>query len=93
MSKRRTGRIVFTIGFVVLLLDGAAAVWLGQISGRRLLVYVGLALIAAAAGLVLAYRRWQDALAEVDEARNDLRLEIGKLRAAADRARGRKPLS
>lgn len=87
--KRRTGRIVFRAGFGVLLADGALAIWLGQVSGSLGMVVVGLVLLAAAAGLHVAYRHWQRVLEEVDAARAELRREIGALRAAADEVRDR----
>jgi hypothetical protein len=83
---------VFGVGFVVLLIDGAGAIFLGQVSGRSLLVWVGLLLILAAGGLVVAYRRWMIALDAVDEARRDLVGEIARLRGAVQDARaGKKP--
>jgi len=91
MTSHRPGRIVFGLGFGVLLLDGAAAVWLGQVSGRALLVVLGLVLIASAAGVVVAYRRWLRALEEVDAARAELRREIRRLRDAVAGARGSGP--
>jgi disulfide bond formation protein DsbB len=91
VNRRRGARIVFGIGFMVLLLDGAAAIWLGQVSGRVLLVVVGLMLIAAAVGLSVAYRKWMAALDEVHAARADLKAEVGRLRAAAAAARGDRP--
>ncbi len=91
MTKRRTARIVFGIGFVVLLADGAAAIWLGQVSGRTALVVVGVMLVAAAGGLIVAYRRWMTALDAVDEARRDLQAEVARLRHAASAARGGRP--
>lgn len=90
MSKRGTGRVVFGIGFVVLLLDGGAAIWLGQVSGRPAIVVVGVLLLLASAILVLAYKRWMEALDAVDEARRDLKQEIGKLRDIAEQARSRR---
>ena len=93
MSRRKTGRLVFSIGFVVLLVDGAAAVWLGQVSGRGLLVGVGVSLLLAAAGLVVAYRRWMEALDAVEAARRELQDEIGRLRDAAAAARSGRPLN
>ncbi len=62
------GRVVFATGFVLLLFDGAAAIWLGQILGRRLLVVTGILLVAAAAGLGVVWRRWSRAIAEEDAA-------------------------
>lgn len=87
MTPRRSGRLVFGVAFVILLIDGAAAIWLGQISGRGILVVVGLALVLAAAGLVLVYRRWRAALEEIDAARRDLQAEIGALRSAVEDVR------
>lgn len=85
--SRRTGRWVFAVAFVVLLLDGAASVFLGQLLGRGLFVVVGLIIIAAAALVAILYRRWQGALDDIDVARRDLKAEIGLLRKAVDRAR------
>ena len=91
MTNRRVARGVFGLGFVLLLLDGAAAIWLGQLSGRGILVGVGLSLVLAAAGLVFAYRRWMAAMDAVDAVRRDLHQEIARLRDAAQDARaGRK---
>ncbi len=91
MTKRRTPRIVFGVGFVVLLADGAAAIWLGQVSGRTALVVVGVMLVAAAGGLVVAYRRWMAALDAVHEARREFQAEVARLRDAASAARGGRP--
>ncbi len=87
MSRRRTANVVFVVGFVVLLLDGAAAIWLGQVSGRGLLIGVGVLLLAAAGWLVLYHRRWMEALDAVDAAKRELHEEIGRLRSAAADAR------
>lgn len=87
MRRRPPGRLVFGIAFAVLLLDGAAAIWLGQLTGRGLPVILGLALIAAAAGIGVLYRRWRAALDEIDAARRELQREIGALRDAVDEAR------
>jgi hypothetical protein len=91
MSSRRASRFVFGLGFVVLLFDGTAAAWLGQVSGRPLLVVVGLALIILAVGVAAAYRRWLRVLEAVETARAELREEIRQLRAAAAAARGAGP--
>jgi hypothetical protein len=92
VTKRRTARVVFGIGFAVLLIDGAGAIFLGQVSGRTIVVWAGLLLLAAAGALVLAYRRWMIALDAVDEVRRELVGEIVRLRGAARDARaGRKP--
>ncbi|MEK6767359.1 MAG: hypothetical protein AABY85_00065 [Gemmatimonadota bacterium] len=87
MTSWRSSGLVFGVAFAILLLDGAAAIWLGQIAGRGLLVAVGVALVLAAAGLGLVLRRWRAALLEIDVARRDLQSEIGALRSALDDAR------
>lgn len=92
MNVRKASRVVYSIGFVILLVDGAAAVWLGQLSGRRVVIGVGVALLLAAAGLVVAYRRWMMALDEVEAMRRDIKDEIGRLREAAAAARTGRPL-
>jgi len=80
--KRRPGKILYGIAFVVLLIDGVAAVWLGQVGARTSLVVLGAGLILGALALGLVYRRWQAALEEVDRARRALREEVEKLRRA-----------
>jgi UPF0716 family protein affecting phage T7 exclusion len=91
MSARRRGRTVFLVGFTVLLIDGAAAIWLGQVSGRGILVGVGVVLVAAALGLALVYRRWQSALDAVDLAQREAHRGVEALRRAASDARGTRP--
>jgi hypothetical protein len=92
MSLRGRGRTVFLVAFAVLLADGAAAIWLGQVSGRGVLVGVGLVLVAAALGLALVHRRWQAALDGVDAAQRAVRSEVEALRRAAAAARdGHRP--
>ena len=93
MNKRTASRVVYSIGFVVLLVDGAAAIWLGQLYARRLVIAVGVALVLAAAGLVVAFRRWMEALDAVDDARREIKNEIGRLRDAAAAARTGRPLN
>lgn len=89
MTGQRGARVIFAIGFVVLLADGAAAIWLGQVSGRGLLVAVGIGLVVAALALIAVYRRWMAALDAVREARTELKVEVGRLRAAAAAAAAR----
>jgi hypothetical protein len=79
MSRRR-GRILYGIAFVVLLADGVAAIWLGQVGGRWPLVALGACLVLGSLGLGFVYRRWQAALDEVDLARRALRAEVEALR-------------
>jgi UPF0716 family protein affecting phage T7 exclusion len=87
MTPSGRGRLVFLAAFVVLLADGAAAIWLGQVSGHGLLVGVGLVLVAAAVGLAAVYRRWQAAVAEVAAARRAMRREVDALRRVVAAAR------
>jgi len=80
MKRRRRGRFLFGIAFVVLLADGVAAIWLGQVGARWPLVALGAILVAAAFGVAVFYRRWQVALDEVDAARRALRAEVEALK-------------
>ncbi|HVO35530.1 MAG TPA: hypothetical protein VMT21_08200 [Gemmatimonadales bacterium] len=80
MSRRRPGRFLYAIAFVVLLGDGVAAIWLGQVGGRVALVVLGACLVLGSLGLGALYRRWQTALDEVDLARRALRDEVEALR-------------
>jgi hypothetical protein len=82
MSRRRPGKILYGIAFVALLIDGVAAIWLGQVGGRVALVVLGVCLVLGALGLGIVYRRWQAALDEVDRARRALKDEVEKLRRA-----------
>jgi len=93
MTLRGRGRALFVVAFVVLLADGAAAIWLGQISGRGVVLGVGVVLVAAALGLAVLHRRWQAALDEVDAAQRAMHREVDALRRAVVDARaGRPPL-
>lgn len=87
MKPPRKWTVAFGVAFVVLLLDGVAAIWLGQITGRRSLLVLGLVLMAAALGVAALYRRWRRALEEIQAARDDLKREIGALRRAVEDAR------
>jgi hypothetical protein len=80
--KRQRGRFLFGVAFVVLLADGVAAIWLGQVGARWPLVALGAALILAALGVAAFYRRWQVALNEVDVARRAVRAEVEALKRA-----------
>lgn len=87
MISLRAGRTAFGVAFVVLLFDGVAAVWLGQITGHAGLVIAGVVLMGVAACVGLLYRQWLKALAAVIAARRDLQEELGALRRAAEDAR------
>ncbi len=87
MITTRAGRIAFGVAFVVLLLDGVAAAWLGQVTGPRALLVLGLVLMGAALSVALLYQRWVAALREVDAARKDLARELGALRRAVQESR------
>ena len=88
-GRRRLVKAAMIIGFVLFLVDGAAAIWLGQLSGRRGLIPVGLLLVIVAAAVVIAYFRWVRLLDEVDVARRALREDLEGLRRAAADAQGR----
>lgn len=88
MRSALVDRIAFIAGFVVLLVDGVAAVWLGQLTDRTALVVVGLLLFAGALALAAWYRRWRIALADIEAARRELHTEIGALRRAVEETRG-----
>jgi hypothetical protein len=78
--SRRPGRVLYGIAFVVLLADGVAAIWLGQVGGRVALIVLGACLVLGSLGLGVLYQRWQAALEEVDRARRALRDEVEALR-------------
>jgi hypothetical protein len=82
VKLRRRGRVLFGVAFLTLLVDGVAAIWLGQVGARWPLVAVGAVLVAAAVGVAALYRRWQAALDEVDAARRAVRAEAEALRRA-----------
>jgi UPF0716 family protein affecting phage T7 exclusion len=86
MSARR-GRFLFGVAFVLLLVDGAAAVWLGQVTGKWSFLILGLALLLGAVGLVPLYGYWRRAVDEIEAARKELKEEIGALKSALDGAR------
>ncbi len=82
MIRRRPGRVLYAVAFVVLLADGVAAIWLGQVGARTALVALGAGLVLASLGLGVLYRRGQAALDEVDRARRALKDEVEALRRA-----------
>ena len=85
--KHQRGRLLFGFAFLLLLADGVAAIWLGQVGARWWLVALGALLIAAALGVAAFYRRWQAALDDVHAARRALRAEVEALRRAVHDAR------
>jgi hypothetical protein len=87
----RAGRAAFVVAFIVLLLDGVGAVWLGQLTGHRSLLVVGIVLLGAALSVGLLYQRWIAALEEVEAARRDLMRELGALRRAVEESRAGRP--
>jgi high-affinity Fe2+/Pb2+ permease len=78
------------VGFAAFLLDGAAAIWLGQLSGRAWLIVTGLLLLAAAAGVVVTYFRWLKLLDEVAAQRRELREDLEQLRSDVSHAQSRR---
>jgi hypothetical protein len=89
VTRRGVVRLVFGIAFTVLLLDGAAAIWLGQLWGRRIIVVVGLLLLAAAVAVVLWHRRWMRDMDAIELAKRELRHSIDALRSVVADARHR----
>lgn len=87
MKRRWLIGLVFAAGFLLLLLDGAALVWLGQLLGRPLLVILGVVLILASAGVVIAWRRWTQLLDDVEAERRGVKDAIRDLRDALAEAR------
>jgi len=85
--RRRPGRVLYGIAFLVLLADGVAAIWLGQVGARTALVVVGVCLVLGALGLGVVYRRWQAALEEVEVVRRALRHDVEELRRIVGGAR------
>ena len=90
MTRRKLVRACMIVGFVAFLLDGAAAIWLGQVSGRPVLVGVGVMLLVVAAGIVAAYYRWLRLLEEVDAGRRALREDLEQLRSDVSHAQARR---
>jgi len=82
MKRRWVIGLVFAAGFLLLLLDGAALVWLGQLLGRPVLIVVGVVLLLASAGVVIAWRRWVDLLAALESERRAVKEAIAGLRDA-----------
>jgi high-affinity Fe2+/Pb2+ permease len=78
------------VGFFAFLLDGAGAIWLGQVSGRRGLVIAGVLLLAVAAGVIASYYRWVRLLDEVDASRRELREDLEKMRSDVSQAQARR---
>ncbi|HEY2805337.1 MAG TPA: hypothetical protein VGI92_05710 [Gemmatimonadales bacterium] len=89
LNRRRLVRTAMIVGFILFLVDGGAAVWLGQLSGRTGLVVVGVMLLVVAAGVVIAYFRWIRLLDEVAVARRALREDLEGLRRSASDAQSR----
>lgn len=90
MTRRSLVRACMIVGFLAFLLDGAAAIWLGQVSGRRVLIVVGILLLAVAAGVIAAYYRWVRLLDEVNAGRRELREDIEKMRSDVSQAQTRR---
>lgn len=90
MNRRRLVRGFMVVGFVAFLFDGAAAIWLGQVSDRGWLIVVGVLLLAVAAGVVVAYFSWLRLLDEVNAQRRELREDLEQLRSDVSHARSRR---
>lgn len=78
MKALARGLTTFTVGF--LLLDATLLFYSGASLGRPLLM-VGGGVCGLAAGLVvLGWRRYRRAIAELEQARRDLRAEVDSIR-------------
>lgn len=87
MTRKKFMNGVFVVGFVVLLADGAAAIWLGQLWGRTPVVLAGLLLLAAAIGTAFWHRRWRSDLASIEQAQRERRDSIDELRSVLENPR------
>ena len=90
MTRRGVVRVVFAIAFAVLLLDGAAAIWLGQLWGRRPVVIAGVLLLVASIAVVFWHRRWMRDLDAIEVAKRELRSSIDALRSVVADAQARR---
>jgi hypothetical protein len=78
MKAAARGLTTFTVGFLVL--DAILLLYSGARLGRPLLM-VGGGVCSLAAGLVvLGWRRYRRAMAELEQARRDLRAEADSIR-------------
>jgi len=68
----------FTVGF--LLLDGVLLGYSGVALGRRMLVFWGAVCLLAAALVVVGWRRYRRAMAELERARREMRAEVESIR-------------
>lgn len=87
MKRRGLVRLAFGVAFVVFLVDGGALIWLGQLTGRNLLVGIGVVLLLVTACIVPAYRRWLRVLDEIEQDRRDVKEAVEALRDAAQQSR------
>lgn len=69
----------FAVGF--LLLDAALLAWAGFDLGRPWLIAGAAVCLAAGVVVVLALRRYRRALAEVEQARREMKQQVDELRA------------
>lgn len=90
MNRRKLVRACMIVGFLAFLLDGAGAIWLGQVSGRKILVVVGVLLVAVSASVIGAYFRWVRLLGEVDAGRRELREDLERMRSDVSQAQARR---
>lgn len=68
----------FTVGF--LLLDGVLLAYSGFALGRRMLVFWGGVCLLAAALVVVGWRRYRRAMADLEQARQEMQAEAESIR-------------
>ena len=68
----------FAVGF--LLLDGILLGYSGIALGRRMLVFWGAVCLLAAALVIVGWRRYRRAMADLERARQEMRAEVESIR-------------
>ena len=81
MGQRARGRGITWFAVSLLVVDGAGLLAAGALMHRRGLVIGGLVCLVLAVGVVMLWRRQQQLLADVEEARVDLAHEVRNLRS------------
>ncbi len=90
MRRARLMSAVFVIAFVLLLLDGAALIWLGQLWGRLLVVVAGVLFLVASVAVAFWHRTWMKDLEAIEIAKRERRQSIDDLRSVLEDAHRRR---
>jgi hypothetical protein len=80
MAEPRPKRTMTTLAVALLLLDGVLLLVAAYYLGSWGMAVLGLLLIGMSGGVVLYYRRYARAMAEVQQAKDALRVELDELR-------------